>query len=62
MMCSRCSSKSFVSMYVDEPKCMSCGHTEYQVPAAILKEVSAQLGKIGKGTKYIKTNAKKDYG
>ena len=62
MMCSRCTSNSFVTMYVDEPKCMACGHTGYQVPNTILQEFSAQLGEIGSGTKYIKTYTKKYYG
>jgi hypothetical protein len=48
-------------MYRDEIKCMACGHTGYQIPSEILEEFTANMGKVGKATKYIRSNSKKYY-
>jgi len=61
MTCPRCNSKSYVDIYVDESKCMACGHTVHEIPEAILNEFSTQIGEAGKGAKYIRSNSKKYY-
>jgi len=61
MNCPRCKSRSYVHMYKDEIKCMACGHTGYQIPSEILEEFTANMGKVGKATKYIRSNSKKYY-
>ena len=59
--CPRCKSRSYVNMYVDETKCMMCGHTDHKIPDDILKEYSDNLGLQGKGSRYIKQGVKKYY-
>ena len=61
MICPRCNSRSYTNIYKEETKCLACGYSDYKIPSEILKEVQEATGKVGKATKYIRTNAKKYY-
>ena len=61
MICPRCNSLSYTNIYKEETKCLACGYSDYKIPSEILKEVQEATGKVGKATKYIRTNAKKYY-
>jgi len=61
MICPRCNSRSYTNIYKEETKCLACGHSDYKIPSEILKEVQEAIGKVGKATKYIRSNAKKYY-
>ena len=62
MICPRCKSNSYVNMYLEQTKCMACGHTNHQVPSEILEEFDENIGKMGQSNKYyIKNNSKKYY-
>ena len=61
MICPRFKSKSYVNFYGNETKCIACGHSGYQIPDEVLAEVAERTGEMGKGTQYIRKNAKKYY-
>jgi len=59
--CPRCSSKSYVNMYVDETKCMMCSYVGNKIPREILQEFIDNKGLQGSGDRYIRQNSKKYY-